>query len=380
VVESNLDGVEVFIDGVSVGVVSKSKPLNVPGLSPGGHTVKGVKMGYEPDGPRQETVHPGQQTTVSIKILIARRRGKATLDLLDKGLEDYRKGYEQNYRKAADLFEQAFQSDPTYSEAAFYLGLTYNALFDEEKAETWYKKAIEIDPDYLEAHANYAGMLLDIGGVDEAIRQLNVVLVRQPGHVEALTMLAQAERFKQIFGQSIETARKAIALAPRNAEPHLWLADSLRLSGKPADSIPEYGQYLKLSDFDSKFAGQVNYYVLGSLIGMGRRKRAAEQDIWKDLRSLAYFGICDANRTLSNYDLAIGFCQKSLSYDPQDPYAHYALGLAYLHVAVANNSVAELSPALRHFQQVVTLNPDLEEAGIARQNIANIEKALAQKN
>jgi tetratricopeptide (TPR) repeat protein len=120
--------------------------------------------------------------------------------------------------------------------------------------------------------------------------------------------------------------------------------------------------------------------VLGSLIGMGRRKRAAEQDIWKDLRSLAYFGICDANRTLSNYDLAIGFCQKSLSYDPQDPYAHYALGLAYLHVAVANNSVAELSPALRHFQQVVTLNPDLEEAGIARQNIANIEKALAQKN
>ncbi|MGA1994627.1 MAG: tetratricopeptide repeat protein [Bryobacteraceae bacterium] len=379
-IESNLDDVEVFIDGVSVGVVSKSKPLNVPGLSPGEHTVKGVKMGYEPDGPRQETVYPGQQTTVSIKILIARRRSKATLDLLDKGLEDYHKGYEQNYRRAAGLFEQAFQSDPTYSEAAFYLGLTYNALFEEEKAETWYKKAIEIDPDYLEARANYAGMLLDIGAVDEAIRQLNVVLVRQPGHVEALTMLAQAQRFKQIFGQSIETARRAIALAPRSAEPHLWLADSLRLSGKPADSIAEYGQYLKLSDFDSKFAGQVNYYVLGSLIGMGRRKRAAEQDIWKDLRSLAYFGICDANRTLSNFDLAIGFCQKSLSYDPQDPYAHYALGLAYLHKAVANNSAAELSPALRHFQQVVSLNPDLEEAGIARKNIANIEKVLAQKN
>ena len=120
--------------------------------------------------------------------------------------------------------------------------------------------------------------------------------------------------------------------------------------------------------------------MLGSLIGMGRRKRAAEQDIWKDLRSLAYFGICDANRTLSNFDLAIGFCQKSLSYDPQDPYAHYALGLAYLHKAVANNSAAELSPALRHFQQVVSLNPDLEEAGIARKNIANIEKVLAQKN
>jgi len=379
-IESNMDDVEVFIDGASVGVVSKDKPLNLPGLTPGEHTVKGVKMGYEPDGPRQETVYPGQQTTVSIKILIARRRGKATLDLMAKGLDDYRKGYEQNYRKAAALFEQAFQSDPTYSKAAFYLGLTYNALFDEEKAETWYKKAIEIDPDYLEERANYAGMLLDIGGVDEAIRQLNVVLVRQPNHEAALTMLAQADRFKQLLDQSVESARKAIALAPRSAEPHLWLADSLRLSGKPADSIAEYDQYLKLSDFDSKFAGQVNYYVLGSLIGLGRRKRAAEQDIWKDLRSLAYFGICDANRTLNNYDLAIGFCQKSLSYDPQDPYAHYALGLAYLHKAVANNSVAELSPALLHFQQVISLNPDLEEAGIARKNIVNIQKVLAQKN
>jgi len=29
---------------------------------------------------------------------------------------------------------------------------------------------------------------------------------------------------------------------------------------------------------------------------------------------------------------------------------------------------------------VVSLNPDLEEAGIARKNIANIEKVLAQKN
>ena len=89
VFETNMDDVEVFVDGDSIGVLSKGKPFVVPGLPPGEHTVKGVKMGYEPDGPRQETVYPGQESTVSIKILIARRRGKAASDLLDKGVDLY---------------------------------------------------------------------------------------------------------------------------------------------------------------------------------------------------------------------------------------------------------------------------------------------------
>lgn len=377
--EANKDEVEVFLDGKSIGVVSPGKPLTLPGLQPGEHSVKGVKMGYEPDGPRSETVYPGQESTVSLKILIPRRRNKAATDLLDKGIEVYQKGYEQNYRTAAGLFEQALKLDPTYSQAAFYLGLTYNALYDEEKAAASYRKAIEIDPDYLQAHANYGGMLLDIGGVDEAIQQFNLVLQHDPRHADALTMLAQAYRFKQLYPQAIESARKAIQIMPKRAEPHLWLGDSLRLSGKYADAKSAYDDYLKLSDFDSKLAGKLNYYVLGSLIGMGRKKRAGTQDIWKDLRSLAYFGICDCERKLSNFDAAISNCERSLSYDARDPYAHFALGLTFMTKAVNTNSIAELDPALKHFQQMIDINPDMDEAKTARQNIANIQKFLQSR-
>ena len=137
-------------------MVSKGTPLSLPGLVPGVHTIKGVKMGYEPDGPREEMVYPGQETTVSIKILIAKRRNKAAVDALDKGLEYYTKGFADNYRKAATYFQKALEIDPTYSQAALYLGRTYNALFEEEKAETYFRKAIEIDPDYIEAHASFA--------------------------------------------------------------------------------------------------------------------------------------------------------------------------------------------------------------------------------
>ena len=379
VFEANKDGVEVFVDDKSVGVIETGKTITVPGLQPGEHTIKGVKMGYEPDGPRQETVYPGQDSTVTIKILIPRRRPKAAVDSLDDGIKYYLKGYQQNYKKAADYFEKALAADPTYSQAAYYLGLTYNAMFDEEKAQQYFKKAIEIDPDYLEAHANYAGMLLDIGDVDEAIRQINTVLTRQPNHAMALTMLAQAYRLKGLYPQSIDSARKAVQLTPKNAEPHLWMADSLRLSGKFAEAKAEYSQYLALSDFDSHLAGQLNYYVLGSLFGLGKKKRAGTHDIWSDLRSLAYFGLCDCERKMSNFDQAIGYCQRSLSYDPQDPYAHFALGVSYMRKANETNSVAELAPALKHLQEVVAINPDLDEAQFAKKNIAVIQQALQQK-
>jgi tetratricopeptide (TPR) repeat protein len=376
VVEVNKDEVEVFIDGKSIGVLSPGKPMPVPGLAPGQHTVKGVKMGFEPDGPREETVFPGTDSPVSIKILIPRRRNKAASDSFDKGFEFYQKGYEENYKKAATLFEAALRMDSTYSQAAFYLGQTYNALFDEEKAQQYFRKAIEIDPDYLDAHAAYAGMLLDIGDTDEAIRQLNVVLQRQPDHATGLTMLAQAYRLKDLYPQSIEAAQRAIQLTPKNAEPHMWLADSLRLSGKLPEAKAEYLQYLRLSDFDSKLAGKLNYYVLGSLIGFGRKKRAAQHDIWSDLRSLAFFGLCDCDRRSKNYDSAIAYCQKSLAYDARDPYAHYALGLSFMHKANDENNMAALDPAIKHFQLVVDINPDMDEAKMAKRNIATIQAAL----
>ena len=379
--ESDKDEVEVFVDDKSMGVLSKGKPLSVPGLLPGQHTIKGVKMGYEPDGPRQETVYPGQDSTVTIKIFVLRRRPKAAVDQLDDGIKLYLKGKgdQASYKKAAEHFENALRLDPTYSQAAYYLGLTYNSLFDIQKGEEYLKKAIEIDPDYTEAHAVYGGILLDSGSVDESLRQFNTVLIRNPNHVDALTLQAQALRFKALYPQAIDSARKAIHVAPKNAEPHLWLGDCLRLTGKYAESKTEYEEYLKLSNFDNGLAGQLNYYVIGSLFGLGKRKHAATRDVWKDLRSLAYFGICDSEYKLKNFDVAIRNCQTSLTYDPQDAYAHYALGLSFMGKAINTNSIAELDPALQHLQRMLAINPNMEEAAFAKQNIENVKKFLQNR-
>ena len=376
VFEANMDGVEVFVDGNSVGVVGRTTPLRLPGMVPGTHVIQGVRMGYEPDGPRDETVYPGQEATVTIKILIQRRRSKAAVDHLDKGIAFYTKGNAGNYRKAEEEFREALKADPQFSQAALYLGRTYNALFQQEEAEKAFRLAVQIDPDYLEARTSFAGMLLDKGELDEALRQLNVVRLRNPDTAMLWYLLSQVYCRKASYPEAIEAARKAIQVTPNNPEAHFWLAESLRMSTHWDDARREYSEYLRLSDFDSGAAGKINYYVMGYLVGFGKKKQASQQDIWRDLRSSAYFGLCNSETKLTHYDTAIGQCQKALSYDAQDPLSHYALGLAYMYKAKQTGSMESVTAARDQFEQMLRLNPDLAEAEYARKNIASLDGVL----
>ncbi|MEZ5400179.1 MAG: tetratricopeptide repeat protein [Bryobacteraceae bacterium] len=377
--EANMDGVEVFLDEKSQGVVDKGKPLRIPGLAPGAHTIQGVKMGYEPDGPREQIVYPGQESTVTIRIRFARRRPKAAVDHLERGLKPYTDGGEANYRKAAAEFAKALEIDPQYSQAALYLARAHHALFENDESRKMYERAIAIDPDYTEARASYGGMLLDIGATDEAIRQLSVVVAREPDHALAHTQLAAAYRMRDgadAWKRAAESAERAIAIKPETAEPYFWLGDARRLLGEFAAARDAYLNYLKRSDFDSKLAGQLNYWVRGFLIGGGRKTRAAQRDIWKDLRSLAYFGLCDCERNLKRLDEAIAYCQKAISFDPSDPYIHYALGSIYGLKARDSGSLEMLATSSSHFRAMLRINPDVEQAGRVREILDSYGKYL----
>jgi len=371
VFEANREGVEVFVDDKSVGVIIKGTPLKLPGLTPGVHRIKGVHMGFEPDGPREETVYPGQESTVTLKLWIPRRRPRAATDAFDKGYEQYIRGA---YQKAAGFFLSALKEDANYSQSALFLARSYRDLLNDEEAEKYFKRAIAIDPDYIEARASYGSMLLAKGALDEALRQFNAVLQRDANHAMALYLSAQTLLLKELFPASIEAARKAMQIEPENAQPRFWLGEGLRLSGKYAEAIEAYNGYLERSRFDFKMAGQLNYYIVGYMTGLvGKRKRIGQVDVGKELRSMAYFGICNCQYKLGDFDAAIANCQRALTYDKTDPYAHYVLGLAYFARAKKANNLEPLAAARLHFRAIVASDPDLPEAENARKNIALID-------
>ena len=378
VIESNMDDTEVWLDGKSVGTVKKGASLTLPGIAPGSHTIKGVHLGYEPDGPREQQVYPGQATTISLHILIMRNRNKAAVDLLDQGIVAYKNGYEANYRKAADDFKKAIALDPTYSAAYVYLGRVQNALFEDNDALASFRKAIEIDPDYMEARTSYAAALLDQGDLDEATRQLDVVTRRNAENGTAWYLLSQAYARKTAYPQCRDAAQHAVQFVPNNGEGHFWLAECERHLNDPVKAEAEYTRYLELTNFDSGTAGKVNYYVAGYLFGLGKKTRAAQADIWKEQRGSANLGLCECEAMQKHYTTALPLCQKALVYIPNDMWANYRIAMIYVEQSNQNASPALLSAARTHFQQVIAVNPDTEEAARARTYVGRIDTALAQ--
>jgi tetratricopeptide (TPR) repeat protein len=139
----------------------------------------------------------------------------------------------------------------------------------------------------------------------------------------------------------------------------------------------EYKTYLELTNYDSGKGGKVSYYLLGYTLGMGKKRRAAQSDIWRELRGEANLGICDCEALQKNFSTALPYCQKALTYTPQDLWANYRLGMIYVQQSNANASPALLAAAKTHFQQVIAANPDTDEAARARLYISKIDVALA---
>jgi tetratricopeptide (TPR) repeat protein len=388
VVQTNMDNTELWLDGQDVGVLNKAAALRLPGLTPGSHTVKAVHLGYQPDGPREEMVYPGQETTVSVRILIPRQHSQAASDLLDQAVALYKKGQVDNYKKAEEKLNQALALDPNYSEAWMYLGRVEDALWNDDKATTAFQHAITIDPDYESARVSYAAALLDQGGLDEAVRQLNAALVKQPGDGTALYLLSQAYARQGDYADGKTAAQRAVQATPGNGEAHFWLAECERHLNDAVAAEGEYRQYLQMTGFNSGAMGQANYYVVGFLIGLGSRHKAAQQDIWREQQGQANLGICDCEWMQKRDDVAIPYCQKALSLMPSDLWANYRLGLIYVEQANAgaqsgsqnNQTVMNLlSEARVRFGNVLAANPDTDEASRARQYIARIDAALGSK-
>ena len=378
VIDANMDDTEVWLDGKSLGIFKKGVPLRFPGITPGPHTIRGAHEGYAPDGPREEQIYPGQDTAVSIRILIARQRNHAAVEVFNQGLEHYNKGFEANYKLAAVDFAKALTIDPQYSQAALYLGRTQHALYQDDDATKSLKRAIEIDPEYLEARLSYAAVLLDTGDLDEAVRQLDSVTKRDTSNGMAWYLESQAYVRKGSYSQAVDSGEQAVKYTPANAEAHLWLGEALRKKQQCAEARTQYETYLSLSNFNSALAGKLNYYLLGSLIGMGSKKRATQQDIWRELRAQAFVGICDCEWMQKDYDAAATNCQKALTLTPTDLFANYRLGLVMAEQYNKVGGIALLQDARKYFGAVISINPQTDEAARSRKYLANIDSVLAQ--
>lgn len=118
-----------------------------------------------------------------------------------------------------------------------------NQLYNEgrkEEAIEKYRKALEIQPDYIPAKYNLGVTLGDLDRYKEAEIILREVIKADAGHAEALNSLGFILNKQGDFAEAIKHYRKAIKIRPKYAQPHFNLGMVLLLKEEYQQGWEEY--------------------------------------------------------------------------------------------------------------------------------------------
>ncbi len=110
-----------------------------------------------------------------------------------------------------------------------------------------YLSALDMDPDYAEAHYNLGIALKDLGQLDGAIGHYQKVLKIIPGHAGAHNNLGNALRDQGRSEDAIVCYHKALDLKPDYAGAHYNLGDALHELGRTDEAEKSYGRALEIN-------------------------------------------------------------------------------------------------------------------------------------
>ena len=163
----------------------------------------------------------------------------------------------------------------------FALGASYDQVKNPKEAAAAYRRALEIEPDNLDARRGLANALLLDGQMDEAMKSLQIILSAEPQDVQSQIHLAEVQRRQGHYKEALATLEKAKVLSPDN--PELGYNEALLY-----DSLGQYGQATATLDKlvsatahpDAKYSDQEkgNRYLFLDRLGMIYREENKTAD------------------------------------------------------------------------------------------------------
>jgi eukaryotic-like serine/threonine-protein kinase len=231
-----------------------------------------------------------------------------------KGLYFWRRRYERGLQKSLQYFQQAAEKDPGYAlphvgiadaygilgvygymaphpaysragaaanralEIEPELGEVYASLgwiamwYDRDwpAAERHFLKAIQLKPDYPEAHLWYGNLLTSTGRFDEAIREMRKGKDLEPLEPAPATHVGWALFFARRFDESIDELRNVVASDPEFSLPYMWLSANFLAKGMGAEAIAAARKFVELTA-----ESVIGISVLGSAYGFAGMKDEA---------------------------------------------------------------------------------------------------------
>lgn len=117
--------------------------------------------------------------------------------------------------KAEEAVKRAIELDSTYSEVHQLLaGIQTWTNWDWKGGEASFRKAIELNPQNADAHANYSHLLSILGRYDEAMKHIEIALDLDPLNSKTISFYGMDLLFMRRYDDAIKAFRKAMDLDP----------------------------------------------------------------------------------------------------------------------------------------------------------------------
>lgn len=224
---------------------------------------------------------------------------------------------QSKYDEAIEYYKKALQIRPEYMEAYNNLGVALSEQGKIDEAIELYLKALKMKPDNAKAHNNFANALLMKGKIDEAIEHYQRALQINPYYWDCYNNLGVALKRKGEIDKAIANHRRALEINPGYAEAHYNLAIALSEQGKVDEAISHY-----------KTALQIKPHYVEAYVNLG---------------ALFYH--------LGKIDEAIIQFTKALEINPNFLIAHNNLAKIFAEQG-------KIAQAIEHYRAVLRINPD----------------------
>ena len=270
------------------------------------------------------------------------------------GRYHYSKWTEDGFKKSIECYEQAIEKEPNYALAFTGLCGSYSYLgffgflspkecvprmkaaatralaidsalaeshmcvarlkqfyeWDWTGAEREFIQALDLNPNYAEAHQNFGGLLALMGRTDEAITQLELALELDPLSLLGNMNVAWTYWGIGLYDRMHELARKLIELEPNFFGGHQLLGLEYWSRGRLEQAISEYQRAVDLG------SGVMVLGALGSLYALSGEREKGQQ-ILDQLRevsarryvprcifAMVYAGMGESDRSFEYLDQA----------------------------------------------------------------------------
>ena len=152
----------------------------------------------------------------------------------------------KQHQKALDSFDLAIQLQPDFFEAHGNRGAMLAALGRHDEAIESYRKALAIKPDFADAHCNLGSALTHLRHYDEALASLDRALALQPNYLDALYNRGNALKPLKRYEEALASYDRAIALQPNHADAHNNRGQVLRELERYGEALASYDRALAL--------------------------------------------------------------------------------------------------------------------------------------